>query len=71
MTDNRRPLETRSAGWAKWLASVLVKSNISPNQISLISILPACQAHGYKVNQTHEVSLRGGGLGHWLAGQMI
>jgi phosphatidylglycerophosphate synthase len=41
MTDNRRPLETRSAGWAKWLASVLVKSNISPNQISIISILPA------------------------------
>lgn len=41
MTDNRRPLETRSAGWAKWLASVLVKSNISPNQISIISIIPA------------------------------
>lgn len=41
MTDNRRPLQTRSAGWAKWLASALVKSNISPNQISLLSILPA------------------------------
>ncbi len=41
MTDNRRPLQTRSAGWAKWLASALVKSNISPNQISIISIIPA------------------------------
>ncbi len=39
--DNRRPLATRSAGWAKWLAGALVKSNISPNQISLLSILPA------------------------------
>jgi hypothetical protein len=24
------------------------------------------KAHGYKVNQTHEMSLRGGGLGHWF-----
>jgi phosphatidylglycerophosphate synthase len=39
--ENRRPLATRSAGWAKWLASALVKSSISPNQISVISILPA------------------------------
>ena len=41
MSENRRPLTTRSASWAKWLASVLVKSNISPNQISVLSILPA------------------------------
>ena len=39
--ENRRPLTTRSAGWAKWLANVLVKSNLSPNQISVLSILPA------------------------------
>lgn len=38
---NRRPLATRSAGWAKWLASVLVKTSISPNQISVLSIAPA------------------------------
>jgi len=38
---NRRPLTTRSAGWAKWLASVLVSTNISPNQISVLSIVPA------------------------------
>ena len=39
--DNRRPLATRSAGWAKWLASLLVKYDVSPNFISVLSILPA------------------------------
>lgn len=39
--SNRRPLATRSAGWAKWLSAILVKSNITPNQISLLSIAPA------------------------------
>ncbi len=41
MSDNRRPLTTRSAGWAKWLANLLVKYDVSPNFISLLSILPA------------------------------
>ena len=39
--SNRRPLATRSAGWAKWLSAIIVKSNISPNQISVLSIVPA------------------------------
>ncbi|NOT66116.1 MAG: CDP-alcohol phosphatidyltransferase family protein [Methylotenera sp.] len=39
--ENRRPLTTRSMVWAKWLANMLVKTNISPNQISVLSILPA------------------------------
>jgi phosphatidylglycerophosphate synthase len=39
--SNRRPLATRSAGWAKWLASLLVKYDVSPNFISVLSILPA------------------------------
>ena len=39
--ENRRPLTTRSAGWAKWLASLLVKFDVSPNFISVLSILPA------------------------------
>lgn len=38
---NRRPLATRSAKWAKMLAGALVKTKISPNQISVLSILPA------------------------------
>ena len=41
MDKNRRPLTTRSAGWARWVAGALVKTNISPNQISVLSILPA------------------------------
>ena len=39
--SNRRPLATRSAGWAKWLSAILVKSKFSPNQISVLSIAPA------------------------------
>lgn len=39
--SNRRPLATRSARWAKWLSAILVKSKISPNQISVFSIAPA------------------------------
>ncbi len=35
---DRRPLTTRDAGWARWLAAVLVRSSITPNQISVLSI---------------------------------
>lgn len=38
MDDNRRPIKTRSAGWAKYLTDFLVKRDISPNQISVASI---------------------------------
>ncbi|MGB4812428.1 MAG: CDP-alcohol phosphatidyltransferase family protein [Methylophilaceae bacterium] len=38
---NRRQLATRSAGWAKWLGATIAKTQITPNQISLLSILPA------------------------------
>ncbi len=38
---NRRQLTTRSAGWARWLAHLIVQSNITPNQISVLSIVPA------------------------------
>lgn len=38
---NRRQLATRSAAWAKWLGASIAKTNISPNQISVLSILPA------------------------------
>jgi phosphatidylglycerophosphate synthase len=41
MTENRRPLTTRSMAWAKSVANFFVKANISPNQISVLSILPA------------------------------
>lgn len=38
MDDNRRPIKTRSAGWAKHITDILVKRDISPNQISVASI---------------------------------
>ena len=44
MTDthkDRRPLKTRSQAWAKSVAGFFVKANISPNTISVLSILPA------------------------------
>jgi phosphatidylglycerophosphate synthase len=37
-TDSRRPLATRSAGWAKALAAALARARVSPNLISFISI---------------------------------
>ncbi len=38
VSNSRRPLRTRSARWAKALASLLVRWRISPNSISVTSI---------------------------------
>jgi len=38
MEENRRPIKTRSAGWARRITALLVKRNISPNQISVASM---------------------------------
>ncbi|WP_338581647.1 CDP-alcohol phosphatidyltransferase family protein [Pseudomonas sp. MAG733B] len=38
MDDNRRPISARSTGWAKRITALLVKRDISPNQISVASI---------------------------------
>ncbi|MFJ3368478.1 CDP-alcohol phosphatidyltransferase family protein [Pseudomonas sp. NPDC086251] len=38
MDENRRPIKTRSAGWAKRVTAILVKKDISPNHISVASI---------------------------------
>ena len=35
----RRPLASRSSSWAQWLAARLTMSQITPNQISLLSIV--------------------------------
>lgn len=37
--NNRRPIEARSANWAKKSASFLAATNISPNQISVFSVI--------------------------------
>jgi phosphatidylglycerophosphate synthase len=39
--NDRRPLKTRSQAWAKSVAGWFVKANISPNTISMLSMLPA------------------------------
>ena len=39
MTDNRRPIKARSAGWATGLTNALLKKHVSPNQISVASVL--------------------------------
>jgi phosphatidylglycerophosphate synthase len=39
MDDNRRPIKARSTGWAKRITDLLVKRDISPNQISVASVL--------------------------------
>lgn len=39
MEENRRPIKTRSAGWARRITDELVKRDISPNQISVVSML--------------------------------
>jgi phosphatidylglycerophosphate synthase len=36
---NRRPIATRSSAWAQRLASALARSAITPNQISLLSVV--------------------------------
>ncbi len=36
---DRRPLKTRGAGWAQALASALARTALTPNQISLLSVV--------------------------------
>ena len=50
-TENRRPLTTRSMLWAKWLANICVKCNLSPNSISVFSIVPALVGAGLLMKQ--------------------
>ena len=37
--EARRPLKTRSAAWAQRLAAALARSNVTPNQISVASLV--------------------------------
>jgi phosphatidylglycerophosphate synthase len=38
-TDNRRPLTSRSTAWARLLASVLIRAGVSPNVVSVVSLV--------------------------------
>jgi phosphatidylglycerophosphate synthase len=42
--ENRRPISQRAHGWAKWLTRALVKSGVSPNFISVTSMVFAALA---------------------------
>jgi phosphatidylglycerophosphate synthase len=44
--NSRRPIATRDAGWAKGFAAWLAVKNISPNTISLLSIVFAAMSLG-------------------------
>lgn len=44
--QNRRPLTTRSAGWARALAATLAKSPLTPNGISVLGIVFALGGMG-------------------------
>jgi phosphatidylglycerophosphate synthase len=35
----RRPLQSRSSGWAQWLAARLTATRVTPNQISVLSVV--------------------------------
>lgn len=37
--DNRRPIAARASGWAQSISAALARSSITPNQISLLSIV--------------------------------
>ena len=41
LDENRRPIRSRDAGWARAAASRLARLGVSPNQISLASVLAA------------------------------
>jgi phosphatidylglycerophosphate synthase len=43
-SDNRRPIAARGSRWARAFAGLLARSNISPNQISILSVV--CAAVG-------------------------
>ncbi|WP_129642363.1 CDP-alcohol phosphatidyltransferase family protein [Peristeroidobacter agariperforans] len=43
---NRRPLSSRSTGWARFLTAALLRAGISPNAISVISVVFAAAGVG-------------------------
>lgn len=44
--DNRRPIAARASGWARSTSAALARSSITPNQISLLSIVFAAAGGG-------------------------
>jgi len=58
----RRPLKTRSAAWAHWLAKTLARMGFTPNQISILSVFfaaasGACLLFSPEVQLSSQIAL--------------
>jgi phosphatidylglycerophosphate synthase len=56
---NRRPIASRSAGWAKVSASFLARTNVTPNQISATSVVFAAVGAALLVLKPDAIGLIG------------
>jgi phosphatidylglycerophosphate synthase len=54
---NRRPLTSRSTGWARSLTTLLIRSGLSPNAISVISVVFAAAGAALLLWQPHPLGL--------------
>jgi phosphatidylglycerophosphate synthase len=55
--ESRRPLKTRSRTWAKKAAALLASTNISPNQISVVSVVIAAVGTAALLLETNAIGL--------------
>jgi CDP-diacylglycerol--glycerol-3-phosphate 3-phosphatidyltransferase len=56
---NRRPIASRSAGWAKALAAFLARTSVTPNQISAVSVVFAAVGAGLLAFKPDAIGLIG------------
>ena len=56
-TSNRRPLTSRSTGWARFLSAALIRLGVSPNAISVISVIFAAVGAALLIEQPNPVGL--------------
>jgi len=56
---NRRPIASRSAGWAKALAAFLARTSVTPNQISAVSVVFAAVGAGLLAFKPDAIDLIG------------
>lgn len=54
---NRRPLTSRSAGWARFLTDLLIRARVSPNVISVVSVVFAAVGAALLIHLPNAVGL--------------
>lgn len=54
---NRRPLTSRSAAWARFLTDVLIRAGVSPNAISVVSVVFAVAGAAILIQWPNAVGL--------------